>query len=226
MKEALKATGKLQVSESEDEEIEFSEGDSEEGEVEWEEGESWTEYSGDDVAASDSESSAPPKLVPIAETKKEEKSESKPKSKLAPYQLLGKRKKRPIDSESSEVDTEELEEEEEEYGLSNNRNGFVYSGDIDTYKMKKNERLAAQQADKIDDPKEKFKREYGANKGGGTSNLAKLKNKPFNMVLPKKASTMREKRDDKVHKKKPLRQLGSYNKRTKDKIKSKKLGNK
>ena len=108
-------------------------------------------------------------------------------------------------------------------GLSNDRNGFVYSADIDTYKMKKNERLAAQQADQDrEEHRQKFKKDHGANKGGGTSNLAKLKNKPFNMVLPKKASEMREKGDDKVHKKKKLRQLGSFNKRTKDKIQSKK----
>ena len=38
------------------------------------------------------------------------------------------------------------------------------------------------------------------------------------MVLPKKATNMREKRDAKVVKKKKMNQLGSYNKRTKDKI--------
>ena len=42
------------------------------------------------------------------------------------------------------------------------------------------------------------------------------------MVLPKKATNMREKRDAKVVKKKKMNQLGSYNKRTKDKIESKK----
>ena len=93
--------------------------------------------------------------------------------------------------------------------------------------MKKNERLAAQQAEQDhEEHRKQFKREYAAGKGGGTSNLAKLKNKPFNMVLPKKASAMREKRDDKVRKKKKITQLGSYNKRTKDKIESKKKGGK
>ena len=230
LKEKLIATGKLQASESEEEEIECASGeegisdDSEEGEVEWEEGESIVEFSGDsdDASESDSqESDAPPKLVPI--TKTETKTVTKTKTTLAPYQLTGKKRKRVPDSEeSSDIDTDELEEEEDEMGMRGN-NGFVYSGDIDTYKMKKNERIAAQNAAyDHTEHREQFKREFAANKGGGSSNLAKLKNKPFNMVLPKKANAMRDKRDDKIHKKKKLTQLGSYNKRTKDKIESKK----
>ena len=69
--------------------------------------------------------------------------------------------------------------------------------------------------------REKFKNKR-KDKGGGTTNLEKLKNKPFNMLLPKKAGKMREKRDAKVVKKKKMNQLGSYNKRTKDKIEAKK----
>ena len=42
------------------------------------------------------------------------------------------------------------------------------------------------------------------------------------MVLPKKAAKVREKRDSKVMKKRKMNQLGSWNKRTKDKIESKK----
>ena len=52
--------------------------------------------------------------------------------------------------------------------------------------------------------------------------MDKLKNKPFAMVLPKKAENLREKRDAKVVKKKKMNQLGSFNKRTKDKLESKK----
>ena len=107
--------------------------------------------------------------------------------------------------------------------MNDNPHGFVYAEMIDTYKEKKNERLARERAEREmnkDEYRQSFKR--GNKKGGGTSNLAKLKNKPFNMVLPKKASSMREKRDGKVMKKKKMNQLGSYNKRTKDKIESKK----
>ena len=119
------------------------------------------------------------------------------------------------------MDSEEIEEMEAGVGHSNNYQGFVYSEMIDTYKMKKNERIAAQKAEQDkDEHREQFKRKD--RKGGGSTNQDKLKSKPFGMVLPKKASNMREKRDAKVVKKKKMNQLGSYNKRTKDKIESKK----
>ena len=123
--------------------------------------------------------------------------------------------------ESSSFDSEDIEEMEDDLGINYRNQGFVYSSMIDTYKMKKNERIAAQKEEfDRDEHREKFKRKD--RKGGGSTNLDKLKNKPFAMVLPKKAANVREKRDAKVVKKKKMNQLGSFNKRTKDKLESKK----
>lgn len=63
-----------------------------------------------------------------------------------------------------------------------------------------------------------------AKKNNGTTNVEKLKNKPMNMLLPKKAMARNEKRDGKLKtkKKSDMKQLGHYNKNSKQKIDAKK----
>ena len=46
--------------------------------------------------------------------------------------------------ESSSFDSDDIEEMEDDLGMNYRNQGFVYSSMIDTYKMKKNERIAAQ----------------------------------------------------------------------------------
>ena len=46
--------------------------------------------------------------------------------------------------ESSSFNSDDIEEMEDDLGLNYRNQGFVYSSMIDTYKMKKNERIAAQ----------------------------------------------------------------------------------
>ena len=45
--------------------------------------------------------------------------------------------------ESSSFDSDDIEEMEDDLGMNYRNQGFVYSSMIDTYKMKKNERIAA-----------------------------------------------------------------------------------
>jgi len=63
-----------------------------------------------------------------------------------------------------------------------------------------------------------------AKKDGGSTNVEKLKNKPMNMLLPKKAFARADKRDGKmkVIRKSSMKQLGHFKKNQKQRIDSKK----
>ena len=133
----------------------------EEGEFEMEEGES--------------EGSEAPDLVPIKAEK--ESKPTKEKSKSQP-KIQGKRKRPIMLSDSDSFDSDEIEEMEEDLGLNNRYQGFVHPEMIDTYKMKKNERLAAQREEfDREEHRQQFKRKD--RKGGGSTNQEKLKSKPF-----------------------------------------------
>ena len=80
--------------------------------------------------------------MPIDKDKGQTKTDTADKSKEDRL-ILGKRK-RPIYhySESSDIDSEDLASMEDEFGLGGGDHGFVDAEDIDTYRMKKAERVA------------------------------------------------------------------------------------
>ena len=127
------------------------------------------------------------------------------------------------------MDTEELEELEAEQGINQGSNvhGFVYSADLDTYRLSKRERIDKQNTDKEYEEKKEFLSSAAKRrqkKDAGSTNVEKLKNKPMAMLLPKKAAARAEKRDGKMKivRKSQMKQLGHYNKNTKQRIESKK----
>ena len=207
----------------------------EEGEYEWEEGESELEESASEEEASSSNEPAPA-LIPI-------ESESSAKVKLQKQPVAEKGKARLAepadesedssdydsseeDSLDSDMDTEELEElEAEQEKARSNSHGFVYSADLNTYRLSKKERIEAQEAEATG--KKKFLSSAAkrrAKKNSGTTNVEKLKNKPMTMLLPKKVEMRNEKRDAKMRsiRKSELKQLGKFTKNTKQRIDAKK----
>mmetsp|Transcript_37914 Transcript_37914/g.49806 ORF Transcript_37914/g.49806 Transcript_37914/m.49806 type:complete len:139 (+) Transcript_37914:330-746(+) len=129
----------------------------------------------------------------------------------------------------SDMDTEELEELEAEQlgGMQTNAHGFVYSADLDTYRLNKKERKEKREKDKETEEKKQFlsnAQKRRNKKSNGTTNTEKLKNKPMQMLLPKKALARNEKRDGKLKtkKKSDLKQLGHFTKNKKQRIESKK----
>jgi len=86
-----------------------------------------------------------------------------------------------------------LEEEEGSSDDGDNPHGFIYARNLDTFKRTKRERIEQQKKDKEDnkdDHKNQFKRRD--KKGGGKTNKQNLKNKPFNMVKPKKLESIQD----------------------------------
>jgi len=85
----------------------------------------------------------------------------------------------------SEFDSEEIENEN-----PRNPHGFIDAGQLDTFKKPKRERIQElkdkkeQEGDKVFNHKDK--------KGGGSTNKAKLKSKPFAMTKKKKLKSMQE----------------------------------
>ena len=117
-----------------------------------------------------------------------------------------------------DLDSEELEGSSEE----DNPHGFVYSHHLDTFKRSKRERLAEQLKDKEvnrAEHKQQFKKRD--KKRGGKTNQQNLKNKPFNMVKPKKLDSIHDRFQTTKSKLKSLHvQLGKYKKTQKSKIES------
>ena len=128
----------------------------------------------------------------------------------------------------SDMDTEELEQlEAEQEGEQSNVHGFVYSADLNTYRMNKQERKDAAAIEKENGEKKEYLSHAAkrrAKKNSGNTNIEKLKNKPMNMLLPKRIVNRNEKRDGKLKtkKKSDLKQLGHFTKNKKQKIDSKK----
>ena len=115
----------------------------------------------------------------------------------------------------SDMDTEELEELEAEQrgGLElDNAHNFVYSADLNTYRMSKRERVEARELEKLSQDKKvhlSAAAKRRAKKNSGTTNVEKVKNKPMNMLLPKKVAKRNEVRDGKLRtrKKSDLKQI-------------------
>lgn len=109
-----------------------------------------------------------------------------------------------------DLDSEELEGSSED----DNPHGFVYSHHLDTFKRSKRERLAEQLKDKETnraEHKQQFKKRD--KKRGGKTNKQNLKNKPFNMVKPKKLDSIHDRFQTTKSKLKSLHvQLGKYKK--------------
>ena len=130
----------------------------------------------------------------------------------------------------SDMDTEELEELEAEQrgGLElDNAHNFVYSADLNTYRMSKRERVEARELEKLSQDKKvhlSAAAKRRAKKNTGTTNVEKVKNKPMNMLLPKKVAKRNEIRDGKLktRKKSDLKQIGHFKKNQKQRIDSKK----
>ena len=126
------------------------------------------------------------------------------------------------------MDTEELEQLEAEQEMEkSNVHGFVYSEDLNTYRMNKQERKDAVAIEKEQGEKKEYLSHAAkrrAKKNSGSTNIEKLKNKPMNMLLPKRIISRNEKRDGKLNtkKKSDLKQLGHFTKNKKQKIDSKK----
>ena len=91
------------------------------------------------------------------------------------------------------MDTEELEEREAQLlgdQAKSNPHGFVYEADLNTYRMNKAEKKEAQAKEKETRPKNEYlsnAKKRRDKKSHGSTNVEKLKNKPMNMLLPKKA---------------------------------------
>lgn len=130
----------------------------------------------------------------------------------------------------SDIDTEELEEREAEYALAQNdihAHGFMYAADLDTYRLNKRERVEKVEREKELNGKKVFESSAAKRrnkKDNGSTNVEKLKNKPMNMLLPKKAVARAEKRDGKLRsvRKSEMKQLGHFKKNQKQRIDSKK----
>ena len=108
-----------------------------------------------------------------------------------------------------------------------NPHGFVYEADLNTYRMNKAEKKEAMAKEKETRPKNEYlsnARKRRDKKSHGSTNVEKLKNKPMNMLLPKKAQTRNEARDGKMYvkRKSDMKQLGHFKKNQQQKIESKK----
>lgn len=121
---------------------------------------------------------------------------------------------------TSDIPTSELEETPSE---EDNPHGFVYGHMLDTYKRNKKEKEAEHRAS------EKFehKKRDRKNKNAGTTNTEKKKNKPFNMLLPKRIKEQDEERNElrgRKLKRDPngIKQLGHFKKNQQQKLDSKK----
>jgi len=202
-----------------------------------EEGESEVEYEGDSNLVSPSENSAgAPELIPLRLSAKE-KSKLKLKGSKARSQSevkVSKANPKDFESESGEDEEKESKESSEEIDYSQeiadlegsgneNEHGFMYAHNLDTYRLSRTERLAKQEKEYDHDAhREQFKSKRREKKGGET-NTQKLKNKPFNMLLPKKVKMHHEKRDaQKGIKVFDNQQRGHFKKHQAQKIDSKK----
>ena len=77
----------------------------------------------------------------------------------------------------------------------------MYAADLDTYRMNKKERTDATEKEKELTGKKQFLSHAAKRrnkKDNGSTNTEKLKHKPMNMLLPKKADKRAEKRDGKL----------------------------
>ena len=103
----------------------------------------------------------------------------------------------------------------------------MYAADLDTYRMNKKERTDATEKEKELTGKKQFLSHAAKRrnkKDNGSTNTEKLKHKPMNMLLPKKADKRAEKRDGKLRsvRKSEMKQLGHFTKNKKQRIESKK----
>lgn len=101
----------------------------------------------------------------------------------------------------------------------------MYAADLNTYRLSKQERK--EKLEKEDPEKKKFLSSAAKrrkDKGGGSTNTEKLKNKPMQMLLPKKAEMRHEKRDGKMYVKRrsQMKQLGHFKKNQNQRLDSKK----
>ena len=130
----------------------------EEGEYEWEEGESEIEYPSGEIPAPSSseaeEGSEPPKLVPITQDAMKKKSKAKAIEESTEAKVKGRKAAAKVEQSSSsdvsdsddwesidsDMSSEELENREAELAQSygnQNAHGFVFSSDLNTYRMNK-----------------------------------------------------------------------------------------
>ena len=86
---------------------------------------------------------------------------------------------------SSDIDTEELEAMEQERDMDKG-NGFVYVHDINTYRKTKREKLDEEKAKRDDPDYKKTIKKRRESKKKGKTNIEQARNKPMNMMLPKK----------------------------------------
>ena len=205
--------------------------DGESGEYEWEEFEEEQEE----------EQSEAPELIPIgADIERDQMvRDQKQRSKSAP-QIKKKFEKEPSFESSNESEKKDVAElsssalseeiaELEGSEESDHQHGFVFSYNLNTYKLNKAERIAKQKEEGQD--KDEHRKDYQRKRDKklrskiGKTNIEKLKNKPMAMMLPKKVKDIKLKRD-KEARKVPIRktaiQLGKYKKHTAQKLDAKK----
>ena len=143
----------------------------------FEEGEEESYYENEEGEESDQEEV--PSLVPI---------ETKPKKSVsfqAPEPSVSSEKSE-LEPSSESDSFDSLEEEEED---TERAHGFVYSHHLDTYKKSKKEKNADQIADREATKEERrlqHKKRDRKTAHGSTTNAIKTKNKPFNMLMPKR----------------------------------------
>lgn len=167
-----------------------------------EEGESWIEEDGEE------EEQEPPKLVPAG---KERKSVAfAPKVDVKEFA-----------EDSSEIRSSELESDSDENSEESDENphGFVFAHNLDTYRKSKKERNESLILEKDGKKGFEHKKRDRKNKNAGSTNEAKKRHKPFNMLLPKRIQEQNLKRDEirgKLKRKdgSKIKQLGHWNKNT------------
>jgi len=120
------------------------------------------------------------------------------------------------------VSDDELSDEEEE--ADENPHGFVFAHSLDTFKKSKREKVEEQKNDLDKEAhRNKFKRRD--KKGGGSTNKAKQKSKPFQMVKYKKQASLMESYQSTKAKIKGLKkQIGKFKKNQKQRFKKKQKG--
>ena len=118
----------------------------------------------------------------------------------------------------SDIGSSQLEEDSDE--MPDNPHGFVYAQNLDTFKKTKREKIESQMKER-EETKDERKAQYKKRdkKKGGKTNKQNLKNKPFNMVKPKKLESIADRFQSTKSKLKSIRvQLGKFKKTQKSKI--------
>ena len=172
--------------EEELEEIEDEEGE----ELEDEEGEELEDEEGEEIEDNNSQDKEEKENLNKNENKKDEESENEDELNLGNIEL--EEIEDDEDEDGVELDDDELEQDEESEESYNKVQGFVNPEELTAYKRTRRER--------IDEIKNEQKEKFVLNKkrkreNTSKTNNEKLKNKPYQMVAPKKRLEQKKKQD-------------------------------